>query len=106
MEDGPPGPLSMSERLTLLRRRQNAWDNLEASSREEVKAPQHIKWHLYGGVLALARKPDSITFTQLPSVFRNIQKREWTIDGIGFAIEEFKVDPSQDLLMMIQSPSK
>lgn len=104
MEDGPPGALGASDRLALLRDRQDAWARLEWSSRQEVQAPQNKKWHLFGGVLAQLRTLDSITFVQLPSKFRGIESKEWTVNDVGFDIEDFKMDPSQDLLTMIQSP--
>lgn len=104
MEDGPPSALGASDRLALLKRRQEAWNRLDWSSREEITMPQDMKWQLYGGVLAQLRTLNSIVFMQLPSEFRGIERKEWTVNDADFKIEDFKMDPSEDLLVMIQSP--
>lgn len=104
MEDGPPSSLGASDRLALLGRRQDAWAELRYTSRQIFEGPLNDLWHLSGGVLAQLRTLDSIEFLQLPSEFRGIESKEWTISDIGFEIIDFAMDSSQDLLVMIEGP--
>ena len=46
-----------------------------------------------------------IIVKQLPSVIRGIEEKEWTFD-VGFDIDDFTIDPSQDLLMAIRTVSE
>jgi hypothetical protein len=61
-------------------------------------------WELYGGVLAQKGPDGSVTFRQLPSHCRIIKEREWSVKDFGFNIRDLGMDPSQDLLVLIESP--
>jgi hypothetical protein len=60
-------------------------------------------WELAGGILAQADGLSSIIFRQLPSTLRCIESREWRFDDFEFAIMDFAIDPSQDLLVVVDT---
>lgn len=104
MEDGPPGGLSPAQRLEKLRKYQDAWRTLRMSRKDEVKMLSGQVWELYGGVFAQGRGSRAIKFWQLPSVIRGVKEEEWEHDDLGINIRDFGMDPSQDLLVMIERP--
>ena len=61
-------------------------------------------WELYGGVLAQSTEEGTLTFIQLPSDLRSIEEEVWTLGNFGLVVRDFGMDPSQDLLVLIQSP--
>lgn len=103
MEDGPSSDLSTVDRLTKLKAYQDAWSCLRFDSQKIVPMLRGEVWELYGGVLAQARGPKILNFRQLPSVIRGIDEREWTTE-LGFIIRDFGMDPSQELLVVIETP--
>lgn len=64
-------------------------------------------WELFGNVLAQKNVGQSFTFVQLPSAYRNIPEREWTVVvETPKRVRDFGIDPSQDLLMLIELPRR
>ncbi|EPQ55941.1 hypothetical protein GLOTRDRAFT_129144 [Gloeophyllum trabeum ATCC 11539] len=61
-------------------------------------------WELYGGVLGLSEreKPSTLVFRKLRGIARGVEGKQWTIEDVGFPIRDFKMDPSQDLLVMLE----
>lgn len=60
-------------------------------------------WELYGGVLAQAFSGHrKLGFTQLPSVIRGIEEKQWVIEDVGVKIRDFGMDPAQDLLIVLE----
>jgi hypothetical protein len=102
MVDGPPGQLSTSERLSLLRSYEATWKNLEWNDHTSFPVPEGRLWELYGNVWAHSRGDKGIVFVQLPSRLRGIPIRRWTLD-FDFTIRDFGIDPSQDLLVTVES---
>ncbi|KAH9850916.1 hypothetical protein C2E23DRAFT_904719 [Lenzites betulinus] len=103
MEDGPPSTLTASERLRMLKTRQEAWDKLQWTGRGEMPMSQGGVWELYGGVLAQGESARTLAFKQLPSKIRGIEEREWRIEDVGVNIRDFGMDPAQDLLVIIEN---
>lgn len=103
MEDGPPGHHTLKERLDMLRAHQDAWNSLSWSSEETIPIAQGRCWELNGGILAQSDSQSSIEFRQLPSALRGIKSREWKIDNFDFDVADFAIDPSQDLLVVIEA---
>jgi len=104
MDDGPPSSISKADRLKLLRAHQMAWKNLTWTKKSVVSynpIADDILWKCLGGVLGSAYNR-SLRFIQVPSVFRGIKEKEWTIEDIGFRVEDFTMDPSQDLLVALE----
>ncbi|RPD61706.1 hypothetical protein L226DRAFT_485162 [Lentinus tigrinus ALCF2SS1-7] len=102
MEDGPPSALTPSDRLAILRERQEAWKSLTWKARTEYDMRRGGVWELYGGVLAQADGDRTLVCAQLPSVIRGIEEKVWTVEDVGVKIRDFGMDPAQDLLIIIQ----
>ena len=109
MVDGPPGSLTTSERLELLRRYEASWKNIKWSKDRTFTFPSggFGGRKLYGNVWAHRREPerDAIDFVQIPSRLRGIPMRQWTL-RFDFAVQNFSMDPSQDLLVTIETNLK
>lgn len=100
MVDGPPGRLSPSERLSLLRSYETSWKNMDWNEHKYFPVPDGTLWELYGNVWAHSRGGDAIDFVQIPSRLRGIPLRQWTL-RLDFPLRDFSMDPSQDLLVTI-----
>jgi hypothetical protein len=103
MVDGPPGGLTTSERLELLRSYEAAWKNLEWSQHHTfsyLMVPSS-DWKLCGNVWAHSKGSNAIDFVQLPSRLRGIPMRQWSL-RFDFGVRDFSMDPSQDLLVIIE----
>ena len=107
MADGPPGRLSPSERLSLLRSYETSWKNMDWNEHNSfpVPASDGSLWELYGNVWAHSRGDDIIDFVQIPSRLRGIPLRQWTL-RLDFPLRDFSMDPSQDLLVTIERATK
>jgi len=105
MENGPSGVLTTSERLESLRNYEASWKKLEWTEHHTISYPQGLAWALYGNVWAHSRGSDAIDFVQLPSRLRGIPIRQWTL-RFDFDVGEFSMDPSQDLLVIIENTSR
>lgn len=107
--DGPPNSLTKSSRLKMLRAHQRAWNNINWSRTQEIylteaeMSPDLSAWELTGGMLGLAAGR-RLRFIQLPSLLRAIPDDEWVIEDVGFALKDFAMDKSQDLLVVIEQP--
>lgn len=101
MVDGPPGLLSTSERLSLLRSYETSWKNVDWNTQTSLPVPNGSLWELNGNVWAHSRGVDSIDFVQIPSRLRGIPLRQWTLK-LDSPIRDFSMDPSQDLLVTIR----
>lgn len=91
-------------RLKLLQEHQVSWDRLSWSREVKIPMRQGGLWELYGGVLAQSTEEDTIIFNQLPSDLRSIEEREWTLGDFGMTVCDFAMDPSQNLLVLIENP--
>ncbi|KAF8891369.1 hypothetical protein BD779DRAFT_1670981 [Infundibulicybe gibba] len=58
-------------------------------------------WEFIGGVLGLGIGP-RMRFIQVPSTLRDIPMKEWVIQDLGYNLKDFGMDPSQDLLIVIE----
>lgn len=60
---------------------------------------------MYGGVLAQSDEEGGISFFRLPSDLRSIEEKQWSL-GPSFPclVRDFGMDPSQDLLILIENP--
>jgi hypothetical protein len=101
MVDGPPSPLSTSERLSLLRSYETSWKNLDWNTHISLPVPDGSLWELYGNVWARSKGNDAIFLVQIPSRLRDIPLRQWTV-RLDFPMQDFGMDPSQDLLVAIE----
>jgi hypothetical protein len=105
MVDGPPGDLTTPKRLELLRSYEASWKKVDWSEHNTIHSPVDHVWEFYGNVWAYCRGADAIDFVQLPSRLRGIPMRQWTL-RFDFAVRDFSMDPSQDLLVMVEKNSR
>ena len=103
LTNGAPGDLTTSERFDLLRKYEASWKNIERNEHNTIISGQGGVWELYGNVWAHSKERDDvIEFVQLPSRIRGIPMRQWTL-RFEFAVRDFSMDPSQDLLVAIEN---
>ncbi|EPQ58998.1 hypothetical protein GLOTRDRAFT_70086, partial [Gloeophyllum trabeum ATCC 11539] len=106
MDDGPTKTLSIASRLEKLRAHQKAWSELKWTEETWVSVVLSRHWELYAGVWSAGRANHrGMGFMQLPSRLRDIPMRQWDITDIGFLIRDFTLDPSQNLLVLIEMPT-
>ena len=93
--------------LQSLRKHQSAWNSLKWT--EELKIPMKNGrlWELFGGVLGQSSEDSSLFFYQLPSSLRNIEAKDWALSAkdIDVHARDFAMDPSQDLLVLVEAPN-
>ncbi|KAG2159693.1 uncharacterized protein EDB93DRAFT_1073686 [Suillus bovinus] len=104
MVDGPPSTFSTSDRLALLKERKAAWESLRWVESQDFSMMQGHIWELYGNVFAQSSTPDVLHFRQLPSKYRKIEEKEWSVT-LDMHVRDFTMDPAQDLLVLIEEPT-
>jgi hypothetical protein len=105
--NGPASGLSIVDRLKRLRKHQEAWDTMTWTQDSFIKMTRGQVWELYGGVLAQGRPKSSFMFWQLPSTSRGTETKHWSVhlDDSEIKVRDFTIDPSQDLLVIVDCPS-
>ncbi|KAG1749839.1 uncharacterized protein EDB91DRAFT_767947 [Suillus paluster] len=101
MMNGPPSPLTVSDRLVLLKERNAAWESLRWVESKDIQMMHGDIWELYGGVFAQSSTPDVLHFRRLPSKYRNIEEKLWHV-ALDIHVRDFTMDPAQDLLVLIE----
>lgn len=97
---------SSASRLEALKKHQSSWGSLKWSRELRIPMEDGGLWELYGGVLAQSTGQGTLTFMQLPSDLRSIEGKVWTLGpNLGLVVRDFGMDPSQDLLVLIESPN-
>ncbi|KAH7913000.1 hypothetical protein BJ138DRAFT_1178386 [Hygrophoropsis aurantiaca] len=104
LDDGPNSPQGPADRLDLLRKQQSGWNNLDWTDFKIVPRPGGGLWELCGGVLAQSTNSGTLVFRQLPSHYRGITERQWEVDISDIPVRDFTMDPSQDLLVLVECP--
>jgi len=109
MEMNPNNNWPVADSLKRLSQHQSGWERLEGSNdlEEPIVIPMQAGniWDLYGGVLAQADPAGHFHFTELPSTFHHIQQEDWKISPDIPSVGDFGMDPGQDLLVWITSPT-
>ncbi|PBK77398.1 hypothetical protein ARMSODRAFT_949316 [Armillaria solidipes] len=93
-----------TDRLSQLREHNDAWNKLDGAWSDTIPMHPGRLWELFGNVLAQHSGSGSLIFTQLPSSTRFIERKEWSVPLSGLHIRDFGMDPSQNLLVLIESP--
>lgn len=107
LEDGKRRSLlTATSRLALLKERNEHWETLQwVESRDLPLLQDDVEWQLYGGVLAQSNLLGTMRLYQLPSQYRNIPARSWSLRiPLLSNTEDFTVDPAQDLLVLVEKP--
>jgi len=64
-------------------------------------------WELFGNVLAQRSDEGQFLFRQLPSMFRDIPEKKWSITpDEPRTVRDFGIDPAQDLLILVAPPRR
>lgn len=101
MVDNTASLVGSTARLEMLIAQQRAWRAVSWATVKLLPLLDSNIWKLRGGVLAQILHHTSLTFRQLPSIYRGIKEKDWSIN-LGFNIRAFAVDPTQDLLVAIE----
>ncbi|KAM5538775.1 hypothetical protein V8D89_007497 [Ganoderma adspersum] len=102
MQDGPLSTVTTAERLSILRNRQKAWSKFEWRAKKDFKISTDEAWKLYGNVFARSEGKGKVDFLQVPSAIRGVKGVEWTIPDVGCNITEIAIDPTEDLLVVLE----
>jgi len=109
MEMNPNNDWPVVDSLKGLRQHQSGWERLEGSNglKQPIVIPMQggNLWDLYGGVLVNVDPAGRFHFTKLASTFHHIQQEDWEIGPDILSISDFGMDPGQDLLVWITSPT-
>jgi hypothetical protein len=107
MIDGPrkPGTLCTAERLSLLLERRQRWRDLDWAKRVTVPIPGQCQaYELVGGSFAKAMgrngESNQLNTTSLPT--RSKPASTILRDDLGVTTRDFAIDPSQDLLALLE----
>ncbi|EAU92699.2 hypothetical protein CC1G_01744 [Coprinopsis cinerea okayama7 len=95
---------NVASRLEKLKSYDKGWAQLAFSARDNIPMKRGGVWELYGGVLAQNSRMGTFYFNRLPSTIRGIKAKAWTMEPPSFQVRDFGMDPSQDLLVMIERP--
>ncbi|KAH8102952.1 hypothetical protein BXZ70DRAFT_762318 [Cristinia sonorae] len=105
LEDGSSSELCFADRLQALRQRRAARATLEPTARRTVTCDGTGRRVAFGSHLVWYRAETSeICILQIPSVFRAIPEKEWTVQGpsvTGELLHSLTIDPNQDLLVTL-----
>jgi hypothetical protein len=100
-----PHKQAPADQLESLTKYSEAWERLTWTSDFRILQGDGDTWELFGNVLALEHK-QGIQFCQLPSVRRSVEQKSWALPAkfVPFNIRDFGMDPSQDLLVVVEDP--
>lgn len=104
LEDSCVSTLELSERRDALQKYVGGWNSLKWSKELEIPHSKGKLWELYGGVLTQTNEQQDFVFTRLPAVARGIEEKKWTIDKRDYEVRDYGMDPSQDLLVLVEKP--
>ncbi|KAK0468460.1 uncharacterized protein EV420DRAFT_1504583 [Desarmillaria tabescens] len=103
LEDNNSGH-SSQELLEKVQQHRYAWQSFRYSELLLLPCAGNA-WELIGNILAIHVPGVGFTFNQIPSALRGVQKICWTVKSakIGVEVEDFSMDRSQDLLVVLQA---
>lgn len=105
MVDNPACTLSIAERSKRLSAYEDSWKSLNPKELYEVDLGGNGVWEFARGVLAQARGARTLSFVQLRSSIQQTGEKRWEILDIGYDIDDFGMDPDQNLLVVGESRS-
>ncbi|KAH8077898.1 hypothetical protein BXZ70DRAFT_693506 [Cristinia sonorae] len=104
-QDGPPGGMSVSERLQALRNRRLAWSTLSPSGTRIITARKAHWICEASGHIAWLDEDLKLHVWEVPSVFRGIKGKEWVVSSPHVDFDravDVAMDPDEDVLVVIQ----
>ncbi|KAL1739840.1 hypothetical protein HDZ31DRAFT_48695, partial [Schizophyllum fasciatum] len=105
MKEGSRTGLGSTQRLQKLRKYQENWRRLQFSARTDLPSTEDCYFEVSGAFAAFTidDAKQKISFTQLPSELRGLEKRQWTIE-LTDPVRDFTIEPAMDLLVQLEAP--
>jgi hypothetical protein len=103
-EDPGTSDMSLQVKLSALKEYASCWETLDFPNLEVITMSHGGLWELYGNVLAQSFSVPRIEFHQLKSDVRRISGDRWSLENFGFPVRDFGIDPSQELLVLVENP--
>ncbi|KAI0811126.1 hypothetical protein BC629DRAFT_1589866 [Irpex lacteus] len=107
MSDNPLNMMTKGQKRDLLSQHRARWlsrdvkPNRDSPNMNIYASQAGPAWELVGGVLAQSKDRDTIEFVRLPSILRGVQEETRTVD-LPCPHVDFTMDPSQDLLVVVE----
>ncbi|EPQ57726.1 hypothetical protein GLOTRDRAFT_36223 [Gloeophyllum trabeum ATCC 11539] len=101
MVDGPPSHVTIGERWNRVRTHTDSWSGLSFETVQEIPCQKASRLQLYGNILARCVGKSTLAFNLLPGHARGISAKEWRFENFSFSIEDYVIDPVQDLLIVL-----
>ncbi|KAK7061681.1 F-box domain-containing protein [Favolaschia claudopus] len=106
LQDGQSGSCSSAARLELLKAHQAAWTNFNCSSSiQSTMSMGGNYWELVGNVLGTYSLENGFSFNRIPSAIRQIPSERWSLAELNIKVNDFSMDLSQDLLLVVEVTS-
>lgn len=91
-------------RRNKLQQYREAWNLFKWTLRKSLPHHYNACWEFAGGVVGFSSPDDrSLCFNQIPSDIRGLHEDEWQLGDFSFFVQDFTMDPSQDLLVVIEA---
>ncbi|KAJ7781280.1 hypothetical protein B0H16DRAFT_1497782 [Mycena metata] len=103
LRDGPVGNFGSAARLDLLKAYQTAWAAFDWSQSTQTTVPLHGHlWEIVGNVVATYSAETGFEFNRIPSPLRHVAHEQWSITGVSCDVNDFSMDLSLDLLLLVE----
>ncbi|KAJ7047414.1 hypothetical protein C8F04DRAFT_1058758 [Mycena alexandri] len=102
LRDGQVGNFGSAARLDMLKAYQAAWAGFDWSQSTQTTVPIHGLWELVGNVFATYSSETGFVFNRIPSPLRHIPDEQWSITAVSCDVNDFSMDLSLDLLLVVE----
>ena len=105
LKNSPSMTFSTAERLRRLREYRRAWRNLQWTTETTLQLTGDTILRLHGSILGRCEADtgsNRFDFMQVPSQFRNISRKHWTLDIPNVQPNDFELDTLQNLLVVME----
>ncbi|KAJ7228701.1 hypothetical protein GGX14DRAFT_414427 [Mycena pura] len=92
-------------RLKMLTAYQAAWANFDCQSAAVTIEMEGSYWELVGNVIGTCSS-GRFSFYRIPSPLRNVPPAQWSITDLPVEVNDFSMDLSQDLLLVVDISSQ
>ncbi|KAF8195944.1 hypothetical protein K438DRAFT_1826775 [Mycena galopus ATCC 62051] len=100
------GNAGSAARLDLLKAYQTAWSSFACTRNTKTTVNMGDSyWELVGNVLATYNTESGFVFTRIPCALRQVPHVEWSVDDVPFPVNDFSMDLSQNLLLVVEVTS-
>ncbi|KDQ56131.1 hypothetical protein JAAARDRAFT_59537 [Jaapia argillacea MUCL 33604] len=103
MIDAGGNNISIKERRTRLMKYQSNWTDLQWQQVENLPLSGGNVWELFGNVMAVKTRSGGLSFKRLAGHSRSVAAKSWDLENLGVEFMTFALDPSQDLLVLVET---